>query len=108
MRQQERAIQLQSLFFLSSIESIISNFKHGIIWIYLNSIVTLEDEEFHHLVNVMRSRVGEKVCLFNIFKELVSAFSFYVFFVYFCKLFFAIHSILPHISVIFQEADTLL
>ena len=33
--------------------------------IYINSIVTLEDEEFHHLVNVMRSRVGEKVCLFN-------------------------------------------
>lgn len=33
--------------------------------IYINSVVTLEDEEFHHLVNVMRSRVGEKVCLFN-------------------------------------------
>ena len=33
--------------------------------IYVNSLVTLEDEEFHHLVNVMRSRVGEKVCLFN-------------------------------------------
>lgn len=33
--------------------------------IYINSVITLEDEEFHHLVNVMRSRVGERVCLFN-------------------------------------------
>ena len=33
--------------------------------IYLNSVIMLEDEEFHHLVNVMRSKVGENVCLFN-------------------------------------------
>lgn len=30
-----------------------------------NSKVILEGDEFHHLANVMRSRVGEKVCLFN-------------------------------------------
>ena len=30
-----------------------------------NSTVSLEGEEFHHLTNVMRTRVGEKVCLFN-------------------------------------------
>lgn len=30
-----------------------------------NSTVCLEGEEFHHLTNVMRTRVGEKVCLFN-------------------------------------------
>ena len=27
--------------------------------------VILDGDEFHHLVNVMRARVGEKVCLFN-------------------------------------------
>lgn len=30
-----------------------------------NTIVVLEGDEFHHLANVMRARVGEKVCLFN-------------------------------------------
>ena len=33
--------------------------------IYTNSVITLEDEEFHHLVNVMRTKIGESVCLFN-------------------------------------------
>ncbi len=27
--------------------------------------IVLEGEEFHHLANVMRARVGEKICLFN-------------------------------------------
>ncbi len=27
--------------------------------------ITLEGDEFHHLSNVMRSRIGERVCLFN-------------------------------------------
>ena len=41
------------------------------------SLISLEGEEFHHLTNVMRSRVGEKVCLFNgdgnfYFAEIVS------------------------------------
>ena len=31
----------------------------------VNSTITLESDEFHHLTNVMRSRVGERVCLFN-------------------------------------------
>ena len=31
----------------------------------VNSTITLEGDEFHHLTNVMRSRVGERVCLFN-------------------------------------------
>lgn len=30
-----------------------------------NKQITLEGEEFHHLTNVMRARIGEKVCLFN-------------------------------------------
>lgn len=28
-------------------------------------IITLEGDEFHHLANVMRSRIGERVCVFN-------------------------------------------
>ena len=31
----------------------------------VNSTITLEGDEFHHLTNVMRSRIGERVCLFN-------------------------------------------
>lgn len=30
-----------------------------------NQTVSIEGEEFHHLANVMRARVGDKVCLFN-------------------------------------------
>ncbi len=30
-----------------------------------NDNIVLEGDEFHHLANVMRARVGEKVCLFN-------------------------------------------
>ena len=30
-----------------------------------NQKVLITDEEFHHLVNVMRARVNDKVCLFN-------------------------------------------
>ena len=30
-----------------------------------NSSIIMEGEEFHHLTNVMRSRVGDKICLFN-------------------------------------------
>ena len=33
--------------------------------LYDNQNVVLEGDEFHHLANVMRARVGEKVCLFN-------------------------------------------
>ena len=33
--------------------------------LYDNQNVVLESDEFHHLANVMRARVGEKVCLFN-------------------------------------------
>lgn len=33
--------------------------------LYDNQNVILEGDEFHHLANVMRARVGEKVCLFN-------------------------------------------
>ena len=33
--------------------------------LYVNQNVTLEGDEFHHLVNVMRARVNDKVCLFN-------------------------------------------
>lgn len=33
--------------------------------LYDNQKVILEGDEFHHLANVMRARVGEKVCLFN-------------------------------------------
>jgi len=33
--------------------------------ININSNLTLADEEFHHLSNVMRARVNDKVCLFN-------------------------------------------
>ena len=33
--------------------------------LYDNQYVSLEGDEFHHLANVMRARVGEKVCLFN-------------------------------------------
>ena len=29
------------------------------------NILSLDGDEFHHLTNVMRSRVGERVCLFN-------------------------------------------
>ena len=31
----------------------------------INRSVVLEGEEAHHLSNVMRTRVGERVCLFN-------------------------------------------
>ena len=31
----------------------------------INKTIKLVDEEFHHLVNVMRTRAGEVVCLFN-------------------------------------------
>lgn len=30
-----------------------------------NLVVLFDGDEFHHLTNVMRSRVGDKVCLFN-------------------------------------------
>lgn len=30
-----------------------------------NSLITIDGEEFHHMTNVMRSRVGDKICLFN-------------------------------------------
>ena len=30
-----------------------------------NSTIILEGDEFHHLTNVMRTRVGDRVCLFN-------------------------------------------
>ena len=30
-----------------------------------NKLIKLEDEEFHHLANVMRARTGERICLFN-------------------------------------------
>lgn len=30
-----------------------------------NITIIMEGEEFHHLTNVMRSRVGDKICLFN-------------------------------------------
>lgn len=30
-----------------------------------NTSVTIEGEEFHHLTNVMRTRVNERVCIFN-------------------------------------------
>ena len=30
-----------------------------------NKMIEIEGEEFHHLTNVMRSRVGDKICLFN-------------------------------------------
>ena len=33
--------------------------------LFENQKVLIIDEEFHHLVNVMRARVGDKVCLFN-------------------------------------------
>jgi len=33
--------------------------------LYVGQKVSLEGDEFHHLSNVMRSRVGDKVCLFN-------------------------------------------
>ena len=33
--------------------------------LYDNQNVVLDGDEFHHLANVMRARVGEKVCLFN-------------------------------------------
>lgn len=33
--------------------------------LYDNQNVILDGDEFHHLANVMRARVGEKVCLFN-------------------------------------------
>lgn len=33
--------------------------------LYENQTVILEGDEFHHLANVMRARIGEKVCLFN-------------------------------------------
>ncbi|MBQ8425974.1 MAG: 16S rRNA (uracil(1498)-N(3))-methyltransferase [Clostridia bacterium] len=31
----------------------------------LNSKITLVDEEFHHMSNVMRAKTGDKVCMFN-------------------------------------------
>ena len=31
----------------------------------IGKIIALEGDEFHHLANVMRSRVGERVCIFN-------------------------------------------
>ena len=33
--------------------------------IFENQKLILDGDEFHHLANVMRARVGEKVCLFN-------------------------------------------
>ena len=33
--------------------------------INIGQIITLEGDEFHHLTNVMRSRVSERVCIFN-------------------------------------------
>lgn len=33
--------------------------------IFENQKIILDGDEFHHLANVMRARVGEKVCLFN-------------------------------------------
>ena len=33
--------------------------------INLNSTIVLEGEEFHHLANVMRSKIGDNVCIFN-------------------------------------------
>ena len=33
--------------------------------LFENQKVLIVDEEFHHLVNVMRARVNDKVCLFN-------------------------------------------
>ncbi len=30
-----------------------------------NSSICLDGDEFHHLANVMRAKIGEKVCLFN-------------------------------------------
>lgn len=33
--------------------------------LFENQKVLIVDEEFHHLVNVMRARTGDKVCLFN-------------------------------------------
>ena len=33
--------------------------------LFKNKKVIIEGEEFHHLANVMRARVGDKVCLFN-------------------------------------------
>ena len=31
----------------------------------INKTIIIEGDEFHHLTNVMRSRIGERVCLFN-------------------------------------------
>ena len=31
----------------------------------INSVVVLDGEEFHHLKNVMRSKIGDKIALFN-------------------------------------------
>ena len=33
--------------------------------IEVNDTITLTDDEFHHLSNVMRSKINERVCLFN-------------------------------------------
>ena len=33
--------------------------------ININTTITLDGDEFHHLANVMRARIGERVCLFN-------------------------------------------
>lgn len=33
--------------------------------IFEGSNIVLEDEEFHHLANVMRARIGDSVCIFN-------------------------------------------
>ena len=33
--------------------------------ININTSIVLEGDEFHHLANVMRARIGERVCLFN-------------------------------------------
>lgn len=30
-----------------------------------NSYIVIDGEEFHHLTNVMRTRVGDRICLFN-------------------------------------------
>ena len=30
-----------------------------------NSTIIIDGEEFHHMTNVMRSRVGDKICMFN-------------------------------------------
>ena len=33
--------------------------------LFENSTIIIDGEEFHHMTNVMRSRVGDKICMFN-------------------------------------------